>query len=251
MIAGIDVGSTYLKLVWLNGDGKPDRFHCEPTGLNPDERVAALLDKYPVKRAVATGYGRHLIKSRFHFPVITEIKAHARAVHHVDDTVRVVADLGGQDSKTILLNGDGGFGDFLMNDRCAAGTGKFIEMCASRLDVTLAELDAMAIDASGTISISSMCAVFAESEIVSLLARRVEPTRIARGVMESIGSRLANMARKMGGSGPVMFTGGGARNRSLQSILAAKLGVPVQVPEHPQYMGALGAAVTAADGTAG
>lgn len=245
MIAGIDVGSTYLKLVWLNGNGRPDRFHCEPTGLNPDERVAALLNEHPVKGAVATGYGRHLIKARFHYPVITEIKAHARAVHQVDDTVRVVVDLGGQDSKTILLTGDGGFGDFLMNDRCAAGTGKFIEMCASRLDVTLAELDVMAVEATETISISSMCAVFAESEIVSLLARRLEPSRIARGVMESIGSRLANMARKMGGSGPIMFTGGGARNRSLQSILAAHLGVPVQVPAHPQYMGAMGAAAIA------
>ncbi len=245
MIAGIDVGSTYLKMVWLGPDGDAVRFHCETTGLHPDERVAELLTQYPVEKATATGYGRHMIRSRFHCPVVTEIKAHARAVHRVDPSARVVVDLGGQDSKAILLDGAGGFGDFLMNDRCAAGTGKFLEMCASRLGVTLEGLDDLAAAATEGVSISSMCAVFAESEIVSLLARKMEPASIARGIMESIGKRLGNMVRKMGRSGPIMFTGGGARNRSLRTILESDQGMAVRVPDHPQYMGALGAAIIA------
>jgi len=242
MIAGIDVGSTYLKVVWLSPEGALWRSHCEPTGINPDDRVAQLLEQHPVRNGVATGYGRHMIRSRFDFPVVTEIKAHARAVHEIDDRVTAALDLGGQDSKSIRINPDGGFGDFLMNDRCAAGTGKFLELSAARMGVTLAELDDLALHTPEGVSISSMCAVFAESEIISLMARKIEPGRIARGIMTSIAGRLANMARKIGTSDPIMFTGGGARSRCLHQLLESELGATILVPENPQFMGALGAA---------
>jgi (R)-2-hydroxyacyl-CoA dehydratese activating ATPase len=238
---GVDIGSTYTKLVALDGDGEIVETHTLHTLVNQDERVMELLDAKEVTAMIATGYGRDMMKNKTGCKSVSEIQAHAKGAYHFFETVSLVIDLGGQDAKVIQIE-KGQFVDFRMNDKCAAGTGKFLEIAAGRLGYTLEEFGVACQGFDKKIEISSMCAVFAESELISLMAKKESPQNIGAGVHYSVGVRLANMAKKYPMDENVVFTGGGALNPLLKSILEEELGITLLTHPHPQLNGAIGAA---------
>lgn len=250
---GIDAGSRAIKVVVLDahritvlGAAVADQGVEQQTlalrlyeGLLADRQLA----RGDVDRIVATGYGRNLIA--FADTTITEITCHAVGVHHHRPDARTVVDIGGQDSKVIRLDGQGAVEDFAMNDRCAAGTGRFLEVVAQRLNVELTDLGERARHSRRPAAISSMCVVFAETEITGLLAAGSAIEDIVAGVQNSIASRVAAMAGRRAAA-PVLFTGGVARIPGMDAALAASLQQPVEICEQPQMTGALGAAILAA-----
>lgn len=254
MIAcGIDAGSRAIKIVLI--DGRTSRVvaaGAEDQGVQ-QERLAhglyerllseAGVDAGRVSFRVATGYGRNIIG--FADKTITEITCHAVGVHHVCPQARTVVDVGGQDSKVIRLGPAGSVEDFAMNDRCAAGTGRFLEVMAQRLEMRLDELGDAASRSKEPASISSMCVVFAETEIVGLLASGVDPEDIVAGVQSSIARRVAVLAGRTVAA-PVAFTGGGALVSGMDRALEAALEQPIQIVPDPRMTGALGAAILAA-----
>jgi predicted CoA-substrate-specific enzyme activase len=244
MVLGIDAGSTNYKLIWLDGGRVVER-KALPTRPAMDQVLGKLLASGPEHTmVVATGYGRHwLEKSGIAHRVITEIKAQAVGVGSLANSATVL-DLGGQDFKVIYVE-NGKVINFEMNDRCAAGTGRFLEMAAHRLGVSLAEMDGFASRADEGAKLNSMCAVFAESELVSLMARGVAIEAIALGVFQSISQRLVAMVKRMGSTTPFLFTGGGAMLKTLVNLVSQQLGDPVQVPDEPLFTAAFGAALVA------
>lgn len=248
MYWGVDIGSTYTKIVGVDSKGIVCQTHTIPTIINQDEIVKNTLKEHPVTMMVATGYGRYLLEKAFQCPVISEIKAHTRGAYHANKNSDMVIDLGGQDSKVIKLDKSGGFVDFKMNDKCAAGTGKFLEIAAARLGMDLSEFSTEGFKADKRLSISSMCAVFAESELISLIAQKEKVANICYGVHDAIANRLASMARKFAStSNHITFSGGGARNPFLVHLLGEILQKPIYTPPHPQLLGALGAALSGLD----
>ena len=246
---GIDIGSTASKVA-VKGDH--DLHFVLPTGWSSKETCQTIKDRLledgidvlsDDSKVVATGYGRVAVDFADH--VITEITCHARGAHFLDPKVRTVVDIGGQDSKVISTASDGSVQDFLMNDKCAAGTGRFLQVLSGILGMELAELG----EAAGRgkpAAISSMCAVFAETEIIGLLARGTPPADIAAGVFRSIARRMRGLAARIPLRGECTFTGGLATSPSFSRLLSEELGVPVNVPEYPQLVGAIGAALIAA-----
>ncbi len=244
MFWGVDVGSTYTKICGINEKKEIVDMKTIPTIVNQDEIVKDYLKNKDVKMLVSTGYGRHMIEDTFSCPIISEIKAHAKGAHFFNDKAQMVIDLGGQDSKVIMLDSFGGFIDFKMNDKCAAGTGKFLEIASSRMGLSLDEFSKVGFEANKELSISSMCAVFAESEVISLIAKKESAANICYAVHESIASRLASMARKFAiKSDVILFTGGGALNSFLVELLSQKLEKKVLPTLNPQLTGAIGAAL--------
>lgn len=278
-VAGIDVGSVAAKAVVL--EVQPQHAQPQPgqagprvagrallpTGWNTAEAGELALEKAcaqaaigreELKRVTATGYGR--IALPFADKAVTEISCHARGAAHLFAQAGVVLDIGGQDSKVISLDiprqgADGNVGgggkpgavrDFLMNDKCAAGTGRFLQVLSGILNMPLDELGRAA-STGKPVAISSMCAVFAETEIVGLLARSTPPQDIAAGVFRSIARRMCALARRIPMQGECVFTGGLATSPAFAAILSDELGMPVNVPDDPQTVGALGAALIAAD----
>jgi predicted CoA-substrate-specific enzyme activase len=193
---------------------------------------------------VATGYGRHGIT--FASKAVSEITAHAKGVYFLYPDVRGVVDIGGQDSKVIVIE-DGRVADFQMNDKCAAGTGRFLEHTARALEVSVEELGRLALASQAPASISSMCTVFAESEVISLRARGCPKEDIAAGLVDSIARRIAVMARPMGLKEHVALVGGVAKNDGIRLALEHELGMKLFVPDEPQITGALGAALIAGE----
>lgn len=244
MRVGIDLGSRTIKAVALQGGAMLSRTVVE-SGFEPHRQALQLLARHPKARVVATGYGRHLMQQHAELDVITEIKAHTLGARHLFPHCRTILDVGGQDSKVIQLNECGRITSFHMNDKCAAGTGRFLEMMAVSLGYGLDAFGAAAAQAQGCIAINSMCAVFAESEVVSLRNRGVPPDEIARSVHLAVASRLAAMVGKTGDCRHLVFTGGVANNTTLVQMLERTLGVPVLVPSDPSIVGALGAALHA------
>ena len=196
-----------------------------------------------LEAAVATGYARASIS--FADTTITEITCHARGVHEVAPEARTVVEIGGQDSKLLRLDDRGAVRDFSMNDRCAAGTGRFLEVVANRLGVTIERLGEMAAASKSPAPISSMCIVFAETEIIGLLASGAAPEDIVSGVQDSIATRITSMAGR-DVVPPVVFTGGVALVPGMERALTKALSQPVTVAPRPQFTGALGAALLAA-----
>ena len=248
---GIDIGSTATKAVVFDG-GIRGRA-VVPTGWEPREAaLSALRDALlqadiaegQVGGIVGTGYGR--ISLPIFDRRVTEITCHARGAHHLCPATRTVIDIGGQDSKVIALDEGGMVSDFIMNDKCAAGTGRFLQVMAGVLDETLDGLGSLAAGAE-PVSLSSMCAVFAESEIIGLLAKGLEKERIAAGILDTIARRVQGLAGRIALRDTVTFTGGTANNPAICRVIAAHLGVKLHVPEDPQFVGALGAALIAAD----
>ncbi len=250
--AGIDAGSRATKVVLFDpeqariiGSGLVDQ-GVEQHRLAADlfDRTCgdAQLDRGAVGPVVATGYGRNAV--RFADTTITEITCHAQGVHHLLPDARTIVEIGGQDSKFITLENGGRVRDFSMNDRCAAGSGRFLEVVAARLGVDLATLGDLSRHSHQAALISSMCVVFAETEIIGLLAEGVAPADIAAGVQNAIALRVATLAGRTLAP-PVCFTGGVALQSGMVRALETALACPVLVSPRPQYTGALGAAILA------
>lgn len=251
IVAGIDVGSLTTETVLYDGR----RFLATsllPTGASSRaaaERsmqaalASAGLHLDQVAFIVATGYGR--ISVPFRHKRVTEITCHARGASYLYPAVRTVIDIGGQDSKVIRIDGHGKVVDFVMNEKCAAGTGRFLEVMARALEVDLTDLGELSLRAGKVIPISSMCTVFAESEVVSLIAEGHAREDIIRGLHDSIGGRIASLVDRVGLEEEVAITGGVARNRGMVAAIEARLGVRLRVPPEAQLVGALGAALLA------
>lgn len=245
MIAGIDIGSRATKLVVLDGN-VPCEWQLVPTGIDPLRAAHSLLAGRKFEVIAATGYGRHLARNDFADVVLTEVKACAVGAHHVMPDCRLVIDVGGQDCKAIALDGNGGFDDFAMNDRCAAGTGRFLEVMAQTLGFPLDQFGAVALDAESTVRINSMCAVFAESEVTSLIARGADVRGIARGIHQASVERIAALVQGLGvRTDRVLLTGGVAGNPCICALLESRLKTAVVAPDRPQFIVALGAALAA------
>jgi len=225
-------------------NGRLVNYRVVDTGTEPLLRAEELLKGDRFDRLVATGYGRHLLRERLGTPVITEIKAHALGAQWLFADCRTVIDIGGQDSKVIRLE-NGRQMNFEMNDRCAAGTGRFLEVMATTLGWTLNEFGAAALKAEAAAAINSMCTVFSESEVISLIAKGVRKEKIALGLHQSIVSRILALAGRVGVVPPVVFCGGVARNPCIRALLEQRLDTRLEVPEEPQIVGALGAALSA------
>jgi predicted CoA-substrate-specific enzyme activase len=250
VVAGLDIGSRTIALVEWNGK-TIRRAQVIDTGTDPFGNARELIDGRDYDRLVATGYGRHLaVERKLAREVISEIKAYSLGAYHLYPDVGTVLDIGGQDSKVIRVGPGGRILRFEMNDRCAAGTGRFLENMAHALGMRVHEFGPHALQAGGRPErISSMCTVFAESEVVSLIARGSDSHRVALGLHQSIVDRVGGMVRRVGVKERFVFAGGVANNPCLQQLFAESLGVPLTVPERPQIVGALGAALHAA-GTA-
>jgi predicted CoA-substrate-specific enzyme activase len=244
---GIDAGSTTTKIAGVDESGKLVWHLLEPTEPRIEEQTARLADQAPPGLPlVSTGYGRNLAKRAGRR--VTEITCHAKGAFTALGHGGTLIDIGGQDSKVIVIAKDGQVKNFMMNDKCAAGTGRFLEVSAARLKVELEEMGRVALQSKDEVSISSTCTVFAESEIVSLLARGYQTETILRGLHRSLIKRIASLAKSAGLTTPLMLSGGVAQNPAVAKILEEELGHPVELPQYPQLMGAYGAALIALGG---
>ncbi|MBW1680812.1 MAG: 2-hydroxyglutaryl-CoA dehydratase [Deltaproteobacteria bacterium] len=251
---GIDVGSLSADAVIIDEEGRLLGHAILPTGRDSREAgsrayagalEAAGLTPGDVVRVYSTGYSRARVREAE--GAKTEIACHARGAHALYPDVGTIIDIGGQDSKAIQVGKGGRVLNFVMNDKCAAGTGRFLEVMAGALETPLDHLDELAAQSTETLTISSICTVFAESEVVSLISQGKKPADIAMAVSRAIARRTVGLATRVGVSGRVVMTGGVAKNRAVVDLLAEILGAPVDVPDEPQIVGALGAALFARD----
>jgi len=251
--AGIDIGSRNTKLVVYDSLKKQIAFDCFcDTGVNPPQTVDSLLkDAYnrlhiqasDILKLYATGYGRSMIKSD---KVVSEISCHTIGVQYYFPEVRTIIDIGGQDSKIISIDDDNKIKDFVMNDKCAAGTGRFLEMVALRLAATCDSLGEIAAVSNREIHLSSTCVVFAESEIIGLISQHASTADITRAVHLSIADRIVSQINQLEWHPPVAFTGGVALNSDVKDIIAHKIENTLLLPPNPEITAALGAAILAA-----
>jgi (R)-2-hydroxyacyl-CoA dehydratese activating ATPase len=244
---GVDIGSTTSKVVVTDGTGLLDYF-ISPTGWSSVETALTIKSRleetgyFNDSTVVATGYGR--VSVPYAHKTVTEITCHGKGASHLIKENCTVIDIGGQDTKIITIEG-GAVTNFTMNDKCAAGTGRFLELMASTLGLDIMEVSRLSKEGSG-VTISSMCTVFAESEVISLIGSGEKRENIAYGVIESIASKVKSLCQKHGGSQNYFLTGGLCENPYLIESLAAKLGKPVKSDKMGRYAGALGAALIAA-----
>jgi len=246
MHIGIDLGSRTIKIAALENGQLVDQQITE-SGFDPHSQSLAMISRYRPARVVATGYGRHLAQRHFADDVITEIKAHALGARHHFPECTTVVDIGGQDSKVISLGANGSVINFQMNDKCAAGTGKFLEIMASSLGYRLDEFGSVAMGSAQEVTINSMCTVFAESEVISMKNHGSAPADIARGVHLSVVNRIVTMLCRIGYGESIVFSGGVARNPCIVAMLQEQLqDTRVESPPAPDIVGALGAALHAA-----
>jgi predicted CoA-substrate-specific enzyme activase len=238
---GLDIGSSWTKAVLLEGDVQV-RIVAVQSMPDMVEAAAMALVEVGAGNApvLATGYGRALHEARL--SQVSEITALAAGIARVLPHVRTVVDIGGQDAKVVRIEG-GRVADFAMNDRCAAGTGRFLEVMSRVLGIPFDEFDARATADVSPLPVTSTCTVFAESEVIGLLSRKEPPAAILKGVMVSISDRVASMARQVGLEPPIAVSGGAVRSRALVAALSRALGYPVEVPPEPQTVTALGAAI--------
>jgi len=249
--AGIDIGSTMTKVVIVNDNvlasviGPTGPEHRKLAHKVTEEALGKLkLPFTDITYIVATGYGR--VNVPFADKQITEISCHARGVAHLVPTARTVIDIGGQDCKGIKLS-SGKAVDFAMNDKCAAGTGRFLEVIAEALGIKLEDMGELSLKAKKTAEISNICTVFAELEVVSKLAEGVPVEELVAGLHQSIATRIHGTVRRLKIEKDVVITGGGAKNIGLVRALEAKLGYPAIIPAEPLLTGALGAALLGRD----
>jgi (R)-2-hydroxyacyl-CoA dehydratese activating ATPase len=252
--AGVDVGSTQTKAVIVDERRQIVARSLTMTGANVTRAAeeafaealrAGQLEEEEVEFVVGTGYGRY--KVTFGNTQVTEISCHGRGAVQMFPRTRTVVDMGGQDTKAIRVAPSGEIQDFCMNDKCAAGTGRFLGAAASALDIPLDQLGATALKGEKAVKISTTCTVFAESEVLAWLGRGKKIEDILLGVHQSIAGRSAGLARRVGVETEVTFTGGVAKNAAMITTLTRALGVPLNVSDDSHYMGALGAALFALD----
>ncbi|MFW6160572.1 MAG: acyl-CoA dehydratase activase [Acidobacteriota bacterium] len=247
---GIDIGSSTVDGVILSSEGKIVARSIEKTGSHPGNTSLRLYKKMIKESGVSekailsvmtTGYGRNS------FPLshdsVSEISCHAYGIRYFFPQVRLVIDIGGQDSKVIKIDENGIVNDFRMNDKCAAGTGRFLEVMAQALEMNINEMSEVDITGGKNVPISSVCTVFAESEVISLLGQGYPAPDIIRGLYQAITNRIEAMVQGIGLAEPIAITGGGALNHALVFSIEKRLGVPICVPDKPQIIGAIGAAI--------
>jgi predicted CoA-substrate-specific enzyme activase len=253
-VMGIDFGSTTAKTVILNLNGRIVASCVAHMGAVSGEGVKASIEgalrdagltQDDIGRTVSTGYGRRMLDVAD--KNYTEITCHARGAVAMVPEARLVLAIGGQDSKTIAVDESGLVMQFAMNDRCAAGTGKFLEVLARAMAIELAEMGDVAMQAKEALKISSMCATFAETEVISLLAEGQSKPDVLGAVHAAIAARTVGLVGRVGKKGPIVMTGGVARNKAAVHYIEAALGMPLILPEAPQIAGALGAALIGLD----
>lgn len=249
---GCDAGSTYTKCVIIDENGKIASAVTKRSRINPvlsakdalDEAVSQVDDLNSAEELtylIGTGYGRN--KVPFADENISEISCHAMGVHVTDPSVKAIIDIGGQDVKGIAIDTDGTVLNFAMNDKCAAGTGRFFESMARAFEMSLDEFSNLSLTAKNVIPITAQCAVFAESEVISLVGEGKPMEEIAAGIQLSVAKRCFVMAKKAGAADSVTLTGGCAKNEGLKKAIEKVLKINVvDLPTDPQLMGALGAA---------
>ena len=249
---GCDVGSTYTKAVILDETGKMVASVIQRSKMNAAQSSQTAMDacvsQVPALRSVddlayivGTGYGRNRVP--FAAENISEISCHAMGVHITDPTVKAIIDIGGQDVKGIAVAPDGTVKNFAMNDKCAAGTGRFFEAMARSFEMTLEEFSALSLKAKNAIPITAQCTVFAESEVIALVGEGKAPEEIAAGIQMAVAKRCFVMAKKAGAVNSITLTGGCAKNEGLKKAIEKVLKIKVtELSVDPQLMGALGAA---------
>lgn len=253
---GIDIGSQSCDAILIDGNDNIEATAIVPTGARNKKAIdratelvlrQAGLDGNKIHATVSTGYGRDRVENCLRS--VTEITCHAKGIQHLFSETRLLIDIGGQDSKGILLDGQGRVVDFAMNDKCAAGTGRFLEAMARVLEVDIDELGEMDQGAENNLDISSMCTVFAESEVVSLIAKGKPVNEIASGIHRAIATRTLPLIKRLTNNVnnlPIAMSGGVARNKGVVGAINHILnGVTLLVPESPDTVGALGAALIA------
>ncbi len=245
IVLGLDIGSRSVDAVWLDATGAVIDAAVADSGFDPPSVARALSRRRGFDRMVATGYGRHSAREAFECDVITEIKAYATGASALYPQAASVLDIGGQDTKVISLGPGGKVLDFEMNDKCAAGTGKFLEVMARALGFELEEMADAALAAPHGVNISSMCTVFAESEVTGLVHRGEDRPSIARGLHESIAKRTVSSLKRVAARSPLVFAGGVAKNEAMVALVRAGMDAEVLVPEESQTVGAYGAALVA------
>ena len=248
---GIDIGSVSTKAVLMDGNTLLDK-EVVFSGYNTAQTALELynnilhrngLESIDKQHIAATGYGRKIVG--FAGNIITEITCHAKGAYFLNPSIRTVVDIGGQDSKVIALDETGNVRDFIMNDKCAAGTGRFLEVMARALEVDLATFAEISLLSSKPVEISSICTVFAESEVVSSIAKGNNRMDIAAGIHNSVASRVLSMAKRVSIQPEIMMTGGVAKNKAVVRALEKLLGKTIIVNELAQFTGAIGAALIA------
>lgn len=259
LVAGVDVGSTTTKVVLME-DSRVSAAKVSATGASCRKTADALLSAAlqssgrsasEVRRTVSTGYGRKLID--FSDEIVSEISANARGavwLHKGDAPIRTIIDVGGQDSKVISVDDSGRVTNFAMNDKCAAGTGRFLEVISRVLEIDLDQLGEISLKSSKALEISSVCTVFAESEVVSLVSQGEKVEDIVAGLHCAVARRVGDMVATVGLWEAVFYDGGPALNRGLVKALGEELGVSLIVPDSPQIVTAIGAALIASESLA-
>lgn len=244
-VLGLDIGSRSVDAVWLE-DGRIIDWAVADSGFDPGSAAALFVGRGAHDTIVSTGYGRHAAKDRFGGAAVTEITAYGVGAATLFPEAASVLDIGGQDTKVISLGPSGRVTDFEMNDKCAAGTGKFLEVMARALGFSLEDMAEKARDAETGIAVSSMCTVFAESEVTGLVHRGEDRARIARGLHEAIAKRTLGSLKRVNAQGPLVFAGGVAKNPAMVDLVRSGFAGEVLVPEESQIVGAYGAALIAA-----
>ncbi|MGF7184682.1 putative CoA-substrate-specific enzyme activase [Desulfitispora alkaliphila] len=246
---GIDVGSVSTKGVIF--DGSNWKWVVKPTGWSPKEVGAQVLDELcqlkgvmpdQLNKIVGTGYGR--IHMPFSDKTVSEIACHSKGANYLFPKATGVIDVGGQDSKAMYLDQEGRVEDFVLNDKCAAGTGRFLQVTLQALGVDISEVDSFA-QGARPLEIGSMCAVFAETEVLNLMVQGNDKPEIVAGILKSIAKKIVSMAGRVNLSGQVVFTGGLAKSQVLRDMLQELSGWEIVAVDNPQVTGALGAAVIA------
>jgi predicted CoA-substrate-specific enzyme activase len=249
--AGVDIGSTMTKVVLLDKSDNLLSFIKGPTG--PEHRQLAnevmqqaleqaILQIDDISYILATGYGRFNVP--FADRQITELSCHARGVSSLFPNVRTAIDIGGQDAKCMKIN-NGRLTSFVMNDKCAAGTGRFLEVTAATLGIKLEDMGDISLKATKKIQISNLCTIFAQQEVVALLSRGEKLENILAGLHDALANRVAALARRLGIEPDLVLTGGVAKNTGIVRAMKESLGCEILVPEEPLLTGALGAAILA------
>lgn len=254
IVMGIDVGSTTTKAVLVD-ENKAVKATCvTPTGIRPEHAISKVLTVCcensgilpgDIRYCVSTGYGRELVS--YKDEQVTEITCHAKGLHAIFPEARTVIDIGGQDSKAIAIDEKGHITSFAMNDQCAAGTGRFVEVMARIMEIDIQEMGKLSLESKEPVLISSVCTVFAESEVISQVSRGVNPIDIMAGINKAIAKRIKALLGRIRYLPPIAMTGGLAHNIGVVKALEEITQTEFLIPEHPQLVGALGAAFIAFD----
>ncbi|MEW1822187.1 acyl-CoA dehydratase activase [Arthrobacter sp. NPDC080031] len=250
-VMGVDLGSTTAKVAVVDSHGELVGSKIVQMGAVSTQAVsvameaalaAAGISQPDILRTISTGYGRKLVPADKTF---TEITCHARGAAKMSPGVRLVIDIGGQDSKAIAVDQDGLVDRFAMNDRCASGTGRFFDVLCRALEVPIDQVGSLAMSGDDSLEVSSMCATFAETEVISLLAQGASKANIAASVHKAVASRTLGLVAQVGRGSPVVMTGGVAKNPALVHYLSEALRLPIEMLDEPQIAGAYGAALIA------